>query len=242
MGSGRSSGAGIVLCFTIIGFIVSLFIFWPLAFAVLFIGLAIFCALESSSKSTPPRIPEGRRPRRYEPSTRPERHPPEPPFPSYRRETYPKPESSSRSPYRIRVSDEDEETRTGRPYLWKSEEEEDEVLTSIPELREENQYEITGGEESLDELEKELEDTRAKFKPVTPKVEPVEKTVKEPPVVDEKAERLKDLESEEEATKILLDELKTRWMSGKIDLNMYQKLKEKYQKKIEEIEKKKKEL
>ncbi len=241
MGSGRSSGAGVVLCLTIVGFIVSLFFFWPLAFAILFLGLAIFCALESSSKRPPPRVPQGRRPRRYEPTTQPQRYPPEkPPYP-YHPETYPKPESTTPSPYGIRIQVEDEETKTERPLQWEMEEE-PEVSASIPEIREENQYEIIDVEDKLDELEKELEETRSRYMPVTPEAEIVEIIEEETPKIDEKTERLKDLESEEEATKIILEELKDRWMKGKIDLNMYQRLKEKYEKKIEEIEKQKREI
>ena len=247
MGSGRSSGAGIVLCLTIVGFIVSLFFFWPLAFAILFLGLAIFCALESSSKRPSPRIPQGRRPRRYELTTRPQRPPPETPPRPYYPETYPKPESTTPSPYRIRIPVEEGETETEGVYRWEIEEE-PEVSTSTPELEEEPEYSLVEVEDKLDELEAELEETRSRYMPVTREAEEAEKTVKEilpeeeTLILEEKAERLKDLESEEEATKIILEELKNRWMKGKLDLDMYQRLKEKYEKKIEEIQKQKKQL
>ncbi|MGQ9721742.1 MAG: hypothetical protein ACUVXA_10520 [Candidatus Jordarchaeum sp.] len=242
MGSGRSSGAGVVLCLTILGFIVSLFFFWPLAFAILFLGLAVFCALESSSKAPHPRVPQGRRPVRYEPPTQTQRRPQE-----YRRpyspESYTKRETAT-TKYGIRIPVEEDETETEGIYRWEIEEEEreePEEITGISEIEEDTRYRVTEAEQQLDELKEELEETRARYKPTIIPETKVEK-IEEEIIVDEKAELLKDLESQEEATKIILEELKQRWMSGKIDLNMYQKLKEKYEKKIREIQEQKKKI
>nr|MDO8080430.1 hypothetical protein [Candidatus Freyarchaeota archaeon] len=251
MGNGRSTGAGVVLCLSIMGFVVCLFIFWPLAFAILFVGLAVFCALQSGRRVLPSRLPQERRPMRYQPTTPPQRKPRREP-PQWSR-PYPSPpsEPSSRSGVRIPVED----TETEKINRWVTEEEaeeeleeEPEVSTSIraPLLREEPRFRTAERETALGELEEELEATRAKYKQMTTKVEKAEKTGKETSPVeqitipDEKAERIKDLESEEEATRVILEELKGRWMSGKIDLDMYQRLKEKYEKKIKDIQKQKK--
>jgi uncharacterized membrane protein len=248
MSSGRSSGAGIVLGLTILGFIIFLFIFWPVAFAILFIGLAVFCALQSSHR-TQRTQPQERKPSIYQPQTPPQI----PEWETTQRPNYypaPRREPSPQSGVKIPIEESEEEAETGRVYRMPTEEEA-EVSTSIPERVSREEPRVTTAKKGteLGNLEEELEATRSKYEKMgTTTVETTEKiekkeapTAKQITIPDEKAERIKDLESEEEATQALMEELKDRWMSGKIDLDMYERLKEKYEKKIEDIEKQKKE-
>jgi len=243
MGNGMSTGAGVVLCLTILGFIVCLFIFWPLAFAILFLGLALFCALESSSRARP-RPPLQRRPRRHEPPIPPRRDE----RPPYWSRPYPEPKSTAPSQYNVRIPIEEEETEAEEAYVW---EEEEEPKPRVPEPEaEEELYGTAETEEDLEELEEVSEEPGPGYGVASIEGEAVEEgeEAERPPpeeevtVPDEREERLRDLESEEEATRVILEELKNRWMSGKIDIEMYQKLKDKYEKKMEEIQKQKKEL
>ena len=243
MGNGMSTGAGVFLCLTILGFIVCLFIFWPLAFAILFLGLALFCALESSSRAPPRPLPQ-RRPRRHEPPTPPRRDE----QPPYWSRPYPEPKSTAPSQYNVRIPIEEEETEEEEAYVWE-EEEEPEPRVPEPEAEEEL-YGTAETEEDLEELEEVSEEPGPGYGGASLEGEAVEEgeEAERPPpeeevtILDERAERLRDLESEEEATRVILEELKNRWMSGKIDIEMYQKLNDKYEKKMEEIQKQKKEL
>ncbi len=258
MGDGRSTGAGLVLCLTILGFAVCLlFALWPLAFLILFLGLVTFCALESSRKGTVSRTPQDTRPRRYEVRT-----PPTPTTEEYRppyfREAPEKPRV--RVPVKYgedvttyeRAAEKASELETGDLsrkgiYRWEdTEKTETPTLVSEAALRGEPPYYRRAEEKSdIDELKEELESTKTKYRSISYGAEVAEKAKKEAtitPPAPEKSQELKDLESQEEANRILLEELKKRWMSGKIDVAMYNKLKEKYEKKIAEIEKQKKKL
>ncbi|MHA1605092.1 MAG: hypothetical protein ACTSV0_05610 [Candidatus Freyarchaeota archaeon] len=232
-----STGGGVALCLTILGFIVCLFIFWPLAFAILFLGLALFCALESSSK-TPSRPPPQRRPRRHEPPIPPRRDE----RPPYWPRPYPEPKSITPSRYNVRIPVEERENEAEEAYVWKGEEE---LEPRVPGL-----YGTAETEEDLEELEEVSEEPEPGYGIASiegESVEEGEEAERPPPeeevtIPDERAERLRDLESEEEATRVILEELKNRWMSGKIDIEMYHKLKDKYEKKMEEVQKQKREF
>ena len=246
MGNDRSSGAGVVLCLTIMGFIVCLFIFWPLAFVILFLGLAIFCALQPERRKLSSRVPQERRPIRYQPATPPQsisgQQPPERPV------YYPLSGRKYSTSSGVRIPVEQSGAETGGIHRWPGEQEDEpEVSTLIrrPILKEEPRVGTVKRDTERGELEKELEATRSKYKVVCTtvetmkKVEPETLPEKKVTIPDKKVE-LKDLDSEEEAARVILEELKGRWMSGKIDLDMYQRLKEKYEKKIEDIQKQKK--
>lgn len=150
----------------------------------------------------------------------------------------------------VRTPVEESEPKTRKTYRWQREGagEEPKVSTSIPKRLPKEKPPTSTAEKNTEsgDLGEELEATRAKYEKTGTRVETMEKTEKETPpkkqitIPDKKVERLKDLESEEEATQVLLEELKGRWTDGKIDIDIYQKLKEKYEKKIEYIEKQKK--
>jgi hypothetical protein len=244
MGNGRSSGAGVVLCLSIMGFIVCLFIFPLLGFVILFVGLAIFCALQPERKTLASRLPQEKRPIKYQPTTPPQSRAGQEPLerPVYYELSGRKHHPSSR----VRIPVEQSVGKTGGIYRWPGEEEEEsEVSTSLsrPVLEEEPRVSTAKRDTELGELEKELEETRSKYKVLSTAIETKEKVEPETPekvtIPSEKGERIKDLESEEEATRVILEELNGRWMNGKIDLDMYQRLKEKYEKKIKDIQKKK---
>ncbi|WXG41640.1 MAG: hypothetical protein WED07_12900 [Candidatus Freyarchaeum deiterrae] len=251
MSTGRRSGAGVALGLSIVGFVFFLFFFWPIAFAILFVGLAIFCALQSGQRTERAQIRQERRARRRQPTIQPQRPQREPSEPN-RYDTYnlggrvPSRQSGVRIPVEESEteSESESETETGRIFRMPTEEE-SEASTSISERlipREEPRVSGTAEENTeLKDLEEELDATRAKYESMGTTVEATEKTETPPEkqvtVPDEKAERIEDLDSEEQATRVLLEELKDRWMSGKIDIDMYERLKEKYEKKIEDIEK-----
>jgi hypothetical protein len=245
MTNGRRSGAGVALALSIMGFIFFLFIFWPIAFAILFVGLAIYCALQSAQRTEPPRAPQERSPRRYQIPPTPPQIPEWPPRrPLYR--PLPGREPSQQSGVRVPIEESEPEPETERIFRMPKEEEEPEVSISIPERISREEPRVSAAEESAasGDLEEELEATRSKIKQMSTEVETTKETETPPEkqitIPDEKAERIKDLESEEEATQILMEELNGRWMSGKIDIDMYERLKEKYDMKIKDIEKQKK--
>jgi len=255
MGDGRSSGAGLVLCLTILGFAVCLlFALWPLAFIILFLGLVTFCALESSRKGTVPRTPQDTRPRRYEVRT-----PPTPTTEEYRRPYFR--ETPEKPQVKVPVKYDEEVTAYDRAierapeaetvdlsrkgvYRWGELEKAETSTLSETALRGEPPYGGAEEESDLYGLKEKLESTKAKYRSMSYGTEAAEKAKKEVkmPSVPEKTQEQEDLESQEEANRILLEELKKRWMSGKIDVAMYNKLKEKYEKKIAEIEKQKKKI
>jgi hypothetical protein len=152
----------------------------------------------------------------------------------------------------VRTSAEESEPKTGKTYRWQIEgaREEPEVSAPISKQLPKEKPRTSTAEKTTEsgDFGEELEATSAKYEKKGIRVKTKEKTEKETPpkkqktIPDKKMERLKDLESEEEATQVLLEELKGRWTSGKIDTDMYQKLKEKYEEKIEHIEKQKKKL
>lgn len=241
MRQGSSSGAGIVLCLTIMGFIVCLFIFWPLAFAILFVGIAIFCALQSEGRTAPSQPPREGRPLKYEPVTQSQRR--------SRRETSEQPvyyQVSGKRSSGLRIPIEQSEDKTEEGYQWRKEEPESSTLIRKPILEEETNFSTAkqGTERSV--LEEELETIRSKYNTMSTTLEKGEKAESKTPlekqsaVTEKKVESIKELESEEEANRVILEELKERWMSGKIDLEMYQRLKEKYEKKIKDIQRQKK--
>ncbi|MEM3587160.1 MAG: hypothetical protein QXO71_07575 [Candidatus Jordarchaeaceae archaeon] len=240
MRKGSSFGAVIFLCLSIVGFVVFLFIFWPLAFAILFGGIAIFCLLQPAQETQPSQPPRGEGPVRYEPKTQPQR--------ISRKYAAERPVyyqlSGKRQVSRARIPIEQSENKT-RDY----------GLREKPETSKMGREPMFGEETSISTVkriaetkrqEKDLE-TSSKYGTESTTIEKREemepKTApKQAITIQEKAESIKELESEEEANRAILEELKRRWMSGQIDLETYQRLKEKYEKKIRDIQKQKKQI